>query len=75
MVTKAMVQKLRVPREADMVTKAMMMAQAKGEMSPHKRVMAMEPLVQAMAAAKGERELTAGEGWRRRQHHHQERDE
>jgi hypothetical protein len=67
------VEKLRVPMEAEMLTKAMIMGHAKGEMPPDMRVMPMEPLVPSMAAAA--RELTTGEGWRRRQHHHQECDE
>lgn len=67
------VKKLRVPMEAEMLTKALMVGHAKGEMPPDMRVMPMEPIVKSMAAA--EREFTTGEGWRRSQHHHQERDE
>jgi hypothetical protein len=65
--------KLRVPMEAEMLTKALMVGHAKGEMPPDMRVMPMDPIVKSMGAA--EREFTTGEGWRRSQHHHQERDE
>ncbi len=74
MVLQGGVEKRRVPMEAEMVTKAMMVGHDKEEMTPEMRVMAMEPMVKSMAAAKGEREFTTGEGWRRSQHHHQERD-
>jgi hypothetical protein len=74
-VLKGSAEKLRVPMEAEMVTKTMMVRHDKEEMSPEMQVMAMEPMVKSMAAAQAEKEFTTGEGWRRRQHHHQARDE
>jgi hypothetical protein len=65
--------KLRVPMETETLIKAMMVGHAIGEMPPDVRVMPVEPMVRSMAAA--EREFTAGEGWRRTQHHDQERHE
>jgi hypothetical protein len=73
MVLEGGVEKPRMPLEAERPTKAMMVRQAKGEMLAKMRLMPLEPLVQAMAAA--EKEFTTGEGWRRSQHHHQECDE
>ena len=75
MALKGGVEKLRVPLEAEMLTKAMMAGNAKGEMPLEMRVMPMEPVVKSMAAAEGERGFTTGQGWRRSQRHHQERDE
>jgi hypothetical protein len=57
------VEKLRMPMEAERLTKAMMAGHAQGEMPAKMRLMPLEPLVQSMAAA--EREFTTGEGWRR----------
>jgi hypothetical protein len=73
-VLKGGVEKLRLPLEAEMLTEAMMAGDAKGEMPLEMRVMPMEPVVKSMAAAEGGREFTTGEGWRRSQHHHRERD-
>jgi hypothetical protein len=56
------VKKLRLPMEAEVLTKALMVGHAKGEMPPDMRVMPMESIVKSMAAA--EREFTTGEGWR-----------
>jgi hypothetical protein len=51
------VKKLRVPMEAEMLTKALMVGHAKGEMPPDMRVMPIEPTVKSMATA--EREFTS----------------
>jgi hypothetical protein len=59
-VLKGAVEKLRVPMEAERLTKAMMMGHAKGERPSDVRVLPMEPTVQSMAAA--EREFTTGDG-------------
>ena len=75
MALKGGVEKLRVPLGAETLTKAMMAGNAKGEMPLEMRVMPMEPVVKSMAAAEGERGFTTGQGWRRSQRHHQERDE
>jgi hypothetical protein len=69
------VEELRVPMEAEMWTEAMMVRHVKGEMPSDMRVMPMEPLVQSMAAAEGERGSTTGEGWRCSQDPDQERNE
>jgi hypothetical protein len=74
-VLKGGVEKLRVPMDAEMLTKAMLVGPTKGEMPPEMRAMPMEPMVQSMAAAGGGRECATGEGWRRSQYYHQERDE
>jgi hypothetical protein len=66
------VERLRVPLEAEMPIKAMLVGHAKGEMPPDMRLLPLEPLVKSMAAAEAGREFTTGESWRRRQHHHQE---
>jgi hypothetical protein len=69
---KGRVEKLRLPLEAEMPTKAMMAGDAEGEMPPEMRVMPMEPVVKSMAAAEGEGRFTTRQGWRRSQHHHQQ---
>jgi hypothetical protein len=67
------VEKPRVAMEAETLTKAMAVGHAKEKMPAGMRVLPMEPLVKSMATA--EREFTTGDGWRRRQHHHQEPNE
>jgi hypothetical protein len=74
-VLKGGAERLRVPMETEMVTKAMMVRYDKEETTPEMRLMPMEPMVKATAAAKSESEFTAGEGRRRHQEHHQARDE
>ena len=73
MVFEGGVEKLRAAMEVETWTKAMMVGHAKGELPPDMRVMLIEPTVKSVATA--EREFASGEGWRRRQDHHQECDE